>query len=38
VAWLDGALAWLARQRRPVTVYALILIGLALVVNGALLL
>jgi hypothetical protein len=38
VAWLDGALAWLARQRRPVTVYALVLIGLVLLVNGALLL
>jgi len=38
VGWLDEALAWLARQRRPVTVYALVLVGLVLVVNGALLL
>ena len=38
VARLDAALAWLARQRRPVTVYALVLLGIALTVNGVLLL
>lgn len=35
IARLDGALAWLARQRRPVTVYFLVVIGLVLVVNAA---
>jgi hypothetical protein len=38
VARLDVALAWLGRQRRPVTVYALVLIGIVLTVNGVLLL
>ena len=38
IARLDTALAWLARQRRPVTVYALVLIGTALLLNGVLLL
>ena len=35
---LDGALVWLARQRSTVTVYALVVIGLVLLVNAAALL
>ena len=38
VARLDGALEWLARQRSTVTLYALVVIGLVLLVNAAVLL
>ena len=38
VARLDGALEWLARQRSTATVYALVVIGLVLLVNAAVLL
>ena len=38
VARLDGALEWLARQRSTVTVYALVVVGLVLLVNAAVLL
>jgi Sap, sulfolipid-1-addressing protein len=35
---LDEALQWLARQRATITVYALVVVGLALLVNAAVLL
>ena len=38
VARLDGALEWLALQRSTVTVYTLVVVGLVLVVNAAVLL
>lgn len=38
VTRFDGALEWLARQRSTVTVYALVVVGLALLVNAAVLL
>jgi hypothetical protein len=38
VALLDATLAWLARHRRQATFYTLIIVGLALLVEGALLL
>jgi hypothetical protein len=38
VAMLDAAVAWLARHRRPATVYLLVVVGVALLVNGVLLL
>jgi Sap, sulfolipid-1-addressing protein len=37
-AGLDSALEWLARQRSTVTVYALVVVGLALLVNAVVLL
>jgi len=38
VATLDAAVEWLARHRRPATVYVLVVVGVALLVNGVLLL
>jgi len=38
VATLDAAVEWLARHRRPATVYVLAVVGVALLVNGVLLL
>jgi len=38
VTRLDAVIAWLARHRRPATVYALVVVGGALVVGGLLLL
>jgi len=38
VATLDAAVEWLARHRRPATVYVLVVVGAALLVNGVLLL
>ena len=37
VATLDAAVEWLARHRRPATVYVLVVVGVALLVNGVLL-
>ena len=38
IARLDRALEWLALQRSTVTVYALVVVGLVLLVNAAVLL
>jgi Sap, sulfolipid-1-addressing protein len=38
VAMLDAAVEWLARHRRSATVYLLVVVGVALLVNGVLLL
>jgi hypothetical protein len=38
VATLDAALEWLSRHRRPATVYVLVIVGLALLIDAVLLL
>ena len=38
VATLDAALEWLARKRRSATISILVIVGLALLINAALLL